>query len=211
MKEQNVYITNFTRLTANTEGGKYRVVNDADGKEAGIEVSGILTTFDVRNENGGVFESGSYDKFVDEYFVKNSLNVPLCIYHNDYDPRFVCGVVKELTKTDSGVEMVGWIPRTAYFYNLIKSQIDEGILQGFSNAGGLIKAKWEENEETGEWTVRIKDFALLHASLVCNPADTTARLRVENTRFAGFGPVANETNQDHKQEEQAGDDWRDIV
>lgn len=185
-QEKKCFITNFTTFAAHDGGGRYRIVRDATGKEIGIEVSGTLTTFDVRNENGGVFRKESYDKFVDDYFLANSLNVPLCLYHNDWDIRMVCGVVKSMTKTDSGVDMVGYIPSTAYFYNLIKAQIDNGILQGFSNAGGIMKAKWEEDEETGEVTLDIKEFALIHAALVATPADTGATLRTVNTKFVGF-------------------------
>lgn len=182
MEKKKCYITNFATLTAHGGGGRYRVVRNEAGEELGIEVAGVLTTFDVRNENGGVFTKGSYDKFVDDYFIANSLNVPLCLYHNDCDIRMVCGVVKSMTKTDSGVEMVGWIPKTAYFYNLIKSQIDNGILQGFSNAGGIMDGEYDPETDT----IKITDFALMHAALVASPADTGARLQTVNTVFSGF-------------------------
>ena len=216
-KKQSVkqcFITNFTTFTAHDGGGRYRIVRDETGKEIGIEVLGTLTTFDVRNENGGVFRKESYDKFVDDYFLANSLNVPLCLYHNDWDIRMVCGVVKSMTKTDSGVDMVGYIPSTAYFYNLIKAQIDSGILQGFSNAGGIVKAKWEEDEETGEVTLDIKEFALIHAALVATPADTGATLRTVNTKFLGFEKQnerhAERTEADNALEdnEVTPDDWQ---
>ena len=182
MEKKKLYITNFTTLAAHDGGGRYRVIRNEAGEEIGIEVSGTLTTFDVRNENGGVFKKESYDKFVDEYFIANSLNVPLCLYHNDWDIRMVCGVVKSMTKTDSGVDMIGWIPKTAYFYNLIKSQIDNGILQGFSNAGGIMEGSYDQETDT----LTITDFALMHAALVASPADTGARLQTVNTVFKGF-------------------------
>ena len=182
MEKRKLYVTNFTTLASHDGSGRYRVIRNEAGEELGIEVSGTLTTFDVRNENGGVFKKESYDKFVDEYFIANSLNVPLCLYHNDRDIRMVCGVVKSMTKTDSGVEMVGWIPKTAYFYNLIKSQIDNGILQGFSNAGGIMDGSYDPDTDT----LNITDFALMHAALVASPSDTGATLRTENTIFRGF-------------------------
>lgn len=194
MEKRKLYITNFTTLAAHDGGGRYRVIRNEAGEELGIEVSGTLTTFDVRNENGGVFKKESYDKFVDEYFIANSLNVPLCLYHNDWDIRMVCGVVKSMTKTDSGVEMVGWIPKTAYFYNLIKSQIDNGILQGFSNAGGIMDGNYDPDTDT----LNITDFALMHAALVASPADTGATLRTVNTIFKGF-----ETRQTKTETEEA--------
>lgn len=182
MEKRKLYVTNFATLTSHDGVGRYRVIRNEAGEELGIEVSGTLTTFDVRNENGGLFKKESYDKFVDEYFIANSLNVPLCLYHNDLDIRMVCGVVKSMTKTDSGVEMVGWIPKTAYFYNLIKSQIDNGILQGFSNAGGIMDCSYDPDTDT----LNITDFALMHAALVASPADTGATLRTVNTIFKGF-------------------------
>ena len=148
--KKKLYIKNFTTLTSYDGGQRFKVIRDEKGEELGIEVSGVLTTFDVPNENGTEFTRESYDKFVDEYFIAHSVNVPLVLYHNDTDPRTVAGIVKKLTKTKDGVELVGWIPRTAYYYNLIKAQIAEGILQGFSNAGGMRDYEWdEENNHQG--------------------------------------------------------------
>ena len=98
--KKKLYIKNFTTLTSYEGGQRYKVVRDENGEELGIEVSGVLTTFDVPNENGTEFTRESYDKFVDEYFIAHSVNVPLVLYHNDTDPRTVAGIVKSMTKTD---------------------------------------------------------------------------------------------------------------
>lgn len=189
--KKKLYIKNFTTLTSYDGGQRYKVIRNENGEELGIEVSGVLTTFDVPNENGTEFTKESYDKFVDEYFIAHSVNVPLVLYHNDKDPRTVAGIVKKLTKTKDGVELVGWIPRTAYYYNLIKAQIAEGILQGFSNAGGMRDYEWDEENNA----IKVTDFALLHASLVATPADTGAWLDTQNTSFNGFEPpIDNEVN-----------------
>ena len=195
--KKKLYIKNFTTLTSYEGGQRYKVVRDDKGEELGIEVSGVLTTFDVPNENGTEFTKESYDNFVDEYFIAHSVNVPLVLYHNDTDPRTVAGIVKKLTKTKDGVELVGWIPRTAYYYNLIKAQISEGILQGFSNAGGMRDYEWDEENNA----IKVTDFALLHASLVATPADTGAWLDTQNTVFNGFKPsIDNEVNQKNEPE-----------
>ena len=163
-------------------------------------------TFDVPNENGTEFTKESYDKFVDEYFIAHSVNVPLVLYHNDTDPRTVAGIVKSMTKTDSGVEIVGWIPRTAYYYNLIKSQIAEGILQGFSNYGGMRDYEWDDENDA----IKVTDFALMHASLVATPADTGAWLEAQNTAFHGFEPpIDNEFNP--KAQKETTETWRLLV
>jgi hypothetical protein len=203
-KKQKCYITNFATFQANDNGtGKVRIVRDEAGNEIGFEVKGMLTVFDVRNENGGVFTSTSYDKFVDDYFIKNSLNVALCLLHDDSDIRNVCGYVKSMTKTDSGVEIVGFVPKAAYYYNLIKAYIEAGILQGFSNAGWVEDGEYDEETDT----LKITEFALMHAALVVNPADTGAKLQTVNTIFKGFiqnepiqhteDPIDNEVNPDN--------------
>lgn len=206
--KKKLIIRNFTTLKAFEGGQRYRVVRNEAGEETGIEVSGMLTTFDVPNENGTEFTRESYDKFVDDYFIAHSVNVPLVLYHNDTDPRTVAGVVKSMKKTDSGVEIVGWIPRSAYYYNLIKSQISEGILQGFSNAGDV--RDWERDEENN--ALKITDFALLHASLVATPADTGAMMEAQNTVFSGFGddPIDNEVKPEEKEEKKT-EPWRLLV
>ena len=207
MKKENItYIRNFATFTAHDGGGRLHVVTDTEGNETGFEVSGLLTTFDLVNENGMAFKSESYDRFVTDYFQRNDLNVPVCLQHEDTDIRNVCGVVREMRKTDTGVVMTAFIPRCTYYYNLIKNYIELGILQGFSNYGGVASAEWDE---AGNFI--ITDFELLHVALVTTPADSTARFSVQNTRFKGFGPAAETITEKAKNEKEAGDDWRDIV
>lgn len=206
MAKKKLIIRNFTTLQAFDGGQRYKVVRNEAGEETGIEVSGVLTTFDVPNENGTEFTKESYDKFVDEYFIAHSVNVPLVLYHNDTDPRTVAGIVKSMTKTDSGVEIVGWIPRTAYYYNLIKAQISEGILQGFSNFGGMRDYEWDDENDV----IKVTDFALMHASLVATPSDTGAWLEVQNTAFHGFEPpIDNEV--EPKAQRDKTETWRLLV
>lgn len=205
---KKVVVRNFTTLQTYDGGGRVRVVRNDAGEETGFEVRGILTTFDVVNANGGLFRRDSYDKFVDDYFIANSMNVPLVLYHNDTDPRTVCGIVRNMTKTDTGVEIIGYVPRSAYYYNLIKSQIEEGILQGFSNYGGVTDMEWDDETEAME----IKEFALLHASLVATPADTGAMLKTVNTVFSGFEVGDEEKKEDClKKEKEQTEAWRLLV
>ena len=176
-------INNFIRLTAADGGKRYRVLTDEAGNELGIEVAGVLTTFGEVNENGYIFESGSYDRSVEKYFEANKLNVPLCLYHDDANPDTLCGIVITLEKTEKGIEIVGRIkPNSAKLYKFIKAQLDDGILQGFSNAGFIADGVYDETAGA----VRVKDFELVHAALVATPADTGATLRTVNTKFVGF-------------------------
>lgn len=187
-------INNFIRLTASDGGKRYRVLTDEAGNELGIEVAGVLTTFGEVNENGYIFESGSYDRHVEKYFEADKLNVPLCLYHDDANPDTLCGIVTTLEKTDKGIEIVGRIkPNSAKLYNFIKAQLDDGILQGFSNAGFIADGVYDK----AAGAVRVKDFELIHVALVATPADTGATLRTVNTVFKGFekqtGPAAGRT------------------
>lgn len=180
MEKKKIEVKNFTTFKSFDDGGKVRIVKNDAGEEIGFELSGTLTKFDYRNENDMTFKSGSYDRFVDDYFISHSLNVPVCIQHNDCDIRNVCGKVKEMTKTDSGVDVVVYVPKSAYYYNLIKNYVNEGILQGFSNAGYATVADW--SSEDGEI---VSEFALLHVALVTTPADVNGIFR-KNTLFKGF-------------------------
>lgn len=188
MEKKKIEVKNFTTFKSFDDGGKVRSVKNEAGEEIGFELSGTLTKFDYRNENDMTFKSGSYDRFVDDYFISHSLNVPVCIQHDECDIRNICGYVKEMTKTSSGVEVVVFIPRSAYYYNLIKSYVNEGILQGFSNAGFAIAGWYSEKE--GEV---ISEFALMHVSLVTTPADVNGIFR-KNTLFKGFGQEKEDEN-----------------
>lgn len=188
MKTRKIEVKNFTTFKSFGDGGKVRIVKNYEGEEIGFELSGTLTKFDYRNENDMTFKSGSYDRFVDDYFISHSLNVPVCLQHNDCDIRNVCGKVKEMTKTESGVDVVVYVPKSAYYYNLIKNYVNEGILQGFSNAGYATVADW--SSEDGEI---ISEFALLHVALVTTPADVNGIFR-KNTLFKGFGQEKEDEN-----------------
>lgn len=180
-------ILNYTLLQRfeDTDGGKkYKVVTNSTGEEIGIELRGRLTTFDVENENGQTFKAKSYDNFVNDYFVNNSINVPVCLLHNDTDMTHLCGIVSKMTATSDGVDIVVFVPKSAYFYNLTKNYIDCGILQGFSNYGWATDYTFEND------TFNVKDFQLLHVAIVSTPSDvggTLSRMAAKNTLFSGFG------------------------
>ena len=163
------------------EGEKrYRIVYDDNRNEIGIEVKGLLTKFSYRNENGLIFEKESYDKVVSEYFEKNALNIPVDTMHRR-DIQNLAGIVKELRKTDEGIFIVVYIPKGVYYYGLIKTLIDNGILQGFSNFGWI-----EDYNITPDDDLQIFEFRLISASLVDIPADTNTEFVSNATHFEGF-------------------------
>lgn len=171
-------IKNSILISANEQGGKVRDVFDNEGNYKGFEVIGKVTEFNVVNLNGWKFAADSYDKFIQSYYAENSLNIPLCLHHLDNDVRAVCGYVKELKKENNAIEIVGYIPKSAYYHTLIKEQIKDGILQGFSNCGEII----DGDPQDGGFLV--KEFALLHVALVSIPADQQALIK--NTYFYNF-------------------------
>ena len=208
MEKKNTFVQNFARFTANDGGeGFIKIITDTAGNETGFEVRGKLTQFGVRNENGLSFSHESYDHFVDEYYGKNKLNVPLNIKHKDDDFQHVAGKVVSMTKTEDGVEMVAYVPRWVYAYNWIKQAVTDGVLQGFSNAGAVIDAEYDEKSDT----LNIKDFALMHVALVEIPADVSAKFQTQNTAFSGFGKEGSVEVENKKEEEKKIDDWRLLV
>lgn len=193
---EKIVVKNFATFKSFENADKVRIVTNDEGNEIGFEVSGLLTRFDYRNVNDMSFKSGSYDRFVDDYFIKNSLNVPVCLQHEDTDIRNICGRVKEMTKTNDGVEIVAFIPKSAYYYNLIKNYINDGMLQGFSNAGYATVA--DRSEDGGEV---IREFALLHVALVTTPADVNGVFKA-NTIFKGFEQKKEDTKKENNIEDE---------
>lgn len=200
MKER-IKIDNFATITAQPTGRVYETVTDEQGQELGIRVRGLLTAFNIRNANGMNFAAESYDKFVDDYFVRNSLNVPAYLDHIE-DTEHRIGKVESMTKTDDGVEVVVYIPRGMYYYGLAKTQLDNGILQAFSNSGYATEAEYDKETDT----LNIKEFALSHVALVPLPGDVKAKFELANTKFTGFTSV-----EEPKKEEPAEEVWRLLV
>lgn len=190
MKEKKpIVVKNYAAIIPAENGErKYKVVNDGNGVEIGIEVKGMLTKFGETNVNGMLFDKSSYDKCVSEYFEKNDLNIPVDIQHVR-DAQHLAGVARKFVKKQGGIEITAFIPKGVYFYNLIKVLLDNGVLQGFSNYGYLTDWDWEEtvdaNGKRGE-TLTVKEFQLISASLVDVPADVNSKFVSNSTSFEGF-------------------------
>ena len=67
-----IKIKNYTLIENADNRKKCKVIKDEAGNEIGFEISGVLTTFNVMNGNGQTFLPNSYDKWTNEYFVKNN-------------------------------------------------------------------------------------------------------------------------------------------
>lgn len=183
MTKDKIIVSNYTSFIPMDNDKKvYKVILNDNGDELGFEVKGLLTTFNMLNENGMTFEKTSYDRAITDYFEANELNIPIDLMHNRNDVRHLAGVASKFVKKSNGIELTAFIPKGVYYYNLIKVLLDNGVLQGFSNLGAL--RDYEYNPDTEEVTV--KDFFLISASLVDVPADVGGKFIENATQFDGF-------------------------
>lgn len=180
--KKDILVQNYAVFLPCEEGEhRYKVVTDANNTEIGIEVSGRVTEFNTVNENRLKFDRKSYDACISEYFEKNGLNIPIDVMHVR-DAQHLAGVAKKFVKRTDGVDVTAFIPKGVYFYGLIKTLIDNGVLQGFSNFGCMRDCDWSEADDA--WVV--KDFFLISISLVDVPADTSTKFVSNATDFEGF-------------------------
>lgn len=181
-KRNKIVVRNYAAFIPSEDGRHvYKIINNEAGEEIGFEVRGLLTTFNVTNENHQKFERKSYDKFVTEYFEANELNIPIDIMHIR-DAQHLAGVARKFIKKDGGIELTAFIPKGVYFYNLIKVLLDAGVLQGFSNYGYM--TDWDYDRTTDE--IIVKEFNLISASLVDIPSDVGGKFIENSTEFHGF-------------------------
>ena len=160
------------------------LIKDASDVEIGFKISGVATTYDQVNENGGVFKAGDFDKFIRDYFKKNKLNMVCPIEHcwNDFDNR---GVFSLLDSNDQTLNVVvEFYKDCCSKYDTIKGQVNRGILQGFSTYG------WYYDVGNGKQ----REAILSNISLVSQPSDAGAKLDKDklftnSTQFVGFGEI----------------------
>ena len=181
-ERKNILVSNYAAfIPYEKDARRYKIVTDENNNEVGIEVSGEVTNFSAVNFNGLKFDKKSYDECIREYFEKNELNIPIDLMHQR-DMQHLAGVARKFVKKTDSVQVVAFIPKGVYFYNLIKLLIDNGVLQGFSNMGYM--TDWEYDRETDACIV--KSFQLISISLVDVPADTAGKFVSNATDFEGF-------------------------
>lgn len=177
---KKIKVQNYASFSPIENGEKkYKIITSVDGQELGIEVKGMVTSFLDENFNEMKFDKKAYDKCISEYFEKNELNIPIDLMHVR-DGFHLLGVCTNFKKTKSGVEIITFIPKGVYFYGLVKTLIDNGILQGFSNMGFITNYSFEED------VFIVEEFQLISISLVDVPADVSGKFATQNTIFEGF-------------------------
>lgn len=174
--------------------------NDGD-KEllSGMIISGYEMKFGKVNENMEVFDKGCLNEYLEEYFVKNKLNVPVTILHRD-DLQHLAGRVLVVESNGVGFYFVVYIPKTYVNYQIVRDNIKEGILQGFSKEGWSTEYEYRYKQD-GEFDyILIKKMQIINLSIVAAPAnslsfDTIKETKIQNaTKFVNNTPESDPEN-----------------
>lgn len=137
----------------------------------GLVIRGYETKFNNgTNTNKERYEKGCFDEFIENYFVKNSLNIPVTILHRS-DIDHLAGRVVYMEENATGFYFVVYIPKSYVKYEAVRAMIAEGVLQGFSKTGWATDYEMRFTE-TGEWDYDlIKKMELINVSIVDTPAN----------------------------------------
>lgn len=142
--------------------------SDDTTKLNGLIVRGYEMKFGKVNGNLEKYEKGCLDEFLENYFVKNKLNMPITIQHDERQP---VGKVLLIETNSVGFYVVAYIPKGIQNYDHIKTLLANGILQGFSKEG------WTDDYEfiykkNGDFDyMKVNKMSVLGVSLVTTPAN----------------------------------------
>lgn len=142
--------------------------SDDTTKLNGLIVRGYEMKFGKVNGNLEKYEKGCLDDFIEDYFVKNKLNMPITIQHDERQP---VGKVLLIETNSVGFYVVAYIPKGIKNYEHVKTLLANGILQGFSKEG------WTDDYEyickkNGEFDyMKVNKMSVLGVSLVTTPAN----------------------------------------
>lgn len=136
----------------------------------GLIVKGYEMKYNKVNENGEKYLPGCVDKFINDYFVANKLNVPVDVMHGSRFEDLV-GRVLLIESNSVGFYIVAYIPRTAMRFNEVRAALKEGMLQGFSKLGFTTDYEYKYNKDGAFDYIEIKEVAICSVSLVSTPAN----------------------------------------
>lgn len=151
----------------------------------GLIISGYEMKFGKVNENREMFEPTCIDDYMQDYFVKNKLNVPVTILH-ERDLVHTVGRVLVVETSKSGFYFVVYIPKGVAGYDDIKLKLKEGILQGFSKEGWADEFEVKYTKDGNFDYILIKKLIFAVLSIVATPAN--------RMRFDKLGETANIIN-----------------
>lgn len=142
--------------------------SDDTTKLNGIIVRGYEMRFSKVNGNLERYEKGCLDEFIKTYFVKNKLNMPITIQHDERQP---VGKVLLIETNSVGFYVVAYIPKGVANYEHIKTLLANGILQGFSKEGFTDDYEMVYKKDGSFDFMKIKKMNVLAVSLVTTPAN----------------------------------------
>lgn len=134
--------------------------------DKGLIISAYEHKFGELNTNGEVFIDGCLDKFIEEYYITNQLNIPVRLEHQT-DFNHLVGKVTVVENTGEGYRFELFIPKGANYYDTIKLYITEGILQGLSKVGYAT----EYDIDPIDNIIYISEMTITEVSLVAIPAN----------------------------------------
>lgn len=160
--------------------------NDADKGTTlnGMIIRGYETKFaNGTNENYERYSKECLDKFFDEYYVKNKLNMPFTIQHRD-DLMHLCGRVLTVEVNSVGFYFVCYIPKTYPEYERVKMLIKEGVLQGLSKEGWCTSGKCYYTKDNEFDYYLVEEMRMTAMSLVTTPANGNPLEKVQEVKNA---------------------------
>ena len=166
-------------------------------KLEGLVIKGYEMKWGATNENGERYAQGAFDDFINNYYIKNGLNVVVDVQH-DTRPEWLCGRLLYVETNTVGFYLVAYIPRTEQAFEAVKSKLQNGLLQGFSKYGFVDDGHYVFKDNGKVDYFQIDKLRLFAASLVATPAN--------GIPFEGVGEVKNRleyVNKTHEVEEGA--------
>lgn len=149
------------------------ITKDANDNEKlnGLLLYGYETKFTKKpNENGEVYAEDCMDEFIERYFVKHELNMPVDIQHRQ-DIDHLAGRVLYMERNSVGFYFVAYIPKTFKNYEEVRDLLANKILQGFSKMGWATDYEYMYKKDGTFDYVFVRKFELLSVSLVATPAN----------------------------------------
>ena len=160
---------------------------------SGLIVRGYETKFAKgTNENREQYDPHCFDEFVENFFVKNKLNIPVTFEHmrDELIGRVLCFEVNSV-----GFYFVIYIPKRLKDYDDIKVMIEEGLLQGLSKEGWATDYEYIWKKDGSFDYMKINKMEIVSVSLVACPANGEPLERAEEIKNAThFKKLENKNN-----------------
>jgi len=197
---KSIEIKNTTKINDWKEVDKIELStitkNDSD-KEilSGLLLYGYEMKFGKKNENQEAYAPNSLTNYIENYFVKNKLNIPVTIQHRD-DLQHLAGRVLVVEVNGVGFYFVVYVPKTFINYQILLNNIKEGILQGFSKEGWATDYEYYYTEIGDFDYMLIKEMSFYCLSIVATPANSLAFEKIATTKIENATKLIIETKKE---------------